>query len=58
MRSAVASAEAAAAFGDPRVYLERYVFPARHVEVQLLGDGERWSTSATGTARCSGATRS
>jgi acetyl-CoA carboxylase, biotin carboxylase subunit len=37
----VASAEAAAAFGDPRVYLERYVSPARHVEVQLLGDGER-----------------
>jgi acetyl-CoA carboxylase, biotin carboxylase subunit len=38
---AVASAEADAAFGDPRVYLERYVSPARHVEVQLLGDGER-----------------
>jgi acetyl-CoA carboxylase biotin carboxylase subunit len=38
---AVASAEAGAAFGDPRVYLERYVSPARHVEVQLLGDGER-----------------
>ena len=37
----VASAEAGAAFGDPRVYLERYVSPARHVEVQLLGDGER-----------------
>jgi acetyl-CoA carboxylase, biotin carboxylase subunit len=37
----VASAEAAAAFGDPRVYLERYVSPGRHVEVQLLGDGER-----------------
>jgi acetyl-CoA carboxylase, biotin carboxylase subunit len=36
---AVASAEAQAAFGDPRVYLERYVSPARHVEVQLLGDG-------------------
>jgi acetyl-CoA carboxylase, biotin carboxylase subunit len=35
----VASAEAQAAFGDPRVYLERYVSPARHVEVQLLGDG-------------------
>jgi acetyl-CoA carboxylase, biotin carboxylase subunit len=35
-----ASAEAEAAFGDPRVYLERYVSPARHVEVQLLGDGE------------------
>ncbi len=35
-----ASAEAQAAFGDPRVYLERYVSPARHVEVQLLGDGQ------------------
>jgi len=34
------SAEAQAAFGDGRVYLERYVSPARHVEVQLLGDGE------------------
>jgi acetyl-CoA carboxylase, biotin carboxylase subunit len=38
---AEAMAEAAAAFGDPRVYLERYVQPGRHVEVQLLGDGER-----------------
>jgi acetyl-CoA carboxylase, biotin carboxylase subunit len=38
---AVASAEAAAAFGDPRVYLERYVERGRHVEVQLLGDGQR-----------------
>ncbi|MGO9191427.1 MAG: acetyl/propionyl/methylcrotonyl-CoA carboxylase subunit alpha [Streptosporangiaceae bacterium] len=37
---AVASAEAQAAFSDPRVYLERYVSSARHVEVQLLGDGE------------------
>jgi acetyl-CoA carboxylase biotin carboxylase subunit len=36
---AVASAEAEAAFGDPRVYLERYVERGRHVEVQLLGDG-------------------
>jgi acetyl-CoA carboxylase biotin carboxylase subunit len=36
----MASAEADAAFGDPRVYLERYLSPARHVEVQLLGDGE------------------
>jgi len=38
---AVAGAEAAAAFGDPRVYLERYVSRGRHVEVQILGDGER-----------------
>jgi acetyl-CoA carboxylase biotin carboxylase subunit len=38
---AVASAEAAAAFGDSRVYLERYVTRGRHVEVQILGDGDR-----------------
>jgi len=48
---AVASAEAEAAFGDPRVYLERYVAPARHVEVQLLGDGER--VVHLGTRDCS-----
>jgi acetyl-CoA carboxylase biotin carboxylase subunit len=34
------TAEAGAAFGDRRVYLERFVASARHVEVQLLGDGE------------------
>jgi len=48
---AVASAEAGAAFGDPRVYLEQYVSPARHVEVQLLGDGER--VVHLGTRDCS-----
>jgi len=36
-----AAAEAHAAFGDPRIYLERFLPTARHVEVQLLGDGER-----------------
>ncbi len=37
----VARAEAQAAFGDPAVYLEQFVHRARHVEVQILGDGER-----------------
>src|SRR6202042_2291119 len=37
---AVASTEARAAFGDARVYLERYVERGRHVEVQILDDGE------------------
>lgn len=32
--------EAKSAFGDGRIFLERYVNPARHVEVQVLGDGE------------------
>src|SRR5262249_31123672 len=32
------SREAASALGDGRVYLEREILPARHVEVQLLGD--------------------
>ncbi len=35
----LARAEAEAAFGDPRLYIERYVEQGRHVEVQLLGDG-------------------
>ncbi|HYH50359.1 MAG TPA: biotin carboxylase N-terminal domain-containing protein [Acidimicrobiia bacterium] len=33
-----AAREAAAAFGDPAVFLERYVSPGRHVEVQVIGD--------------------
>ncbi|HZZ61013.1 MAG TPA: acetyl-CoA carboxylase biotin carboxylase subunit [Roseiarcus sp.] len=35
-----ASAEALAAFGDGGLYLERFVPRARHIEVQVLGDGE------------------
>ena len=34
----MASAEARAAFGDPTLYLERYIANARHIEVQILGD--------------------
>ncbi|HEX2292801.1 MAG TPA: acetyl-CoA carboxylase biotin carboxylase subunit [Gaiellaceae bacterium] len=35
---AMAAAEAEAAFGDGRLYLERAIVPARHVEIQVLGD--------------------
>ncbi|WP_249417642.1 acetyl-CoA carboxylase biotin carboxylase subunit [Pusillimonas minor] len=36
----LASAEALAAFGDGRVYIECFVTQGRHVEVQVLGDGQ------------------
>lgn len=35
-----ARAEGEAAFGDGAVYMEKYINPARHVEVQLLADEE------------------
>jgi acetyl-CoA carboxylase biotin carboxylase subunit len=35
-----AAAEAVAAFGNGALYLERYYGSARHVEVQVFGDGE------------------
>lgn len=34
-----AAAEAVAAFGDGTLFMERFVPQARHVEVQLMGDG-------------------
>jgi acetyl/propionyl-CoA carboxylase alpha subunit len=37
---AAGSAEALSAFGDGSVYLEREIQPARHIEVQLMGDAE------------------
>jgi acetyl-CoA carboxylase biotin carboxylase subunit len=36
---AAATAEAEQAFGDGRLFLERFVAKARHVEVQVLADG-------------------
>ncbi len=43
LRSAlpVVQAEAGSAFGDPTVYLEAFIPAAKHVEVQVLGDGEK-----------------
>jgi acetyl-CoA carboxylase, biotin carboxylase subunit len=48
---AMAMAEAQAAFGDNRVYVERYITRGRHVEVQVLGDGTR--AIHLGTRDCS-----
>ena len=33
-----AQQEAAAAFGNDEMYLEKIIYPARHIEVQILGD--------------------
>ncbi len=46
------SAEAAAAFGDGSVYLEREITNARHIEVQLLGDASG-AVVAIGERDCS-----
>ncbi|MBO6825622.1 MAG: hypothetical protein JJ879_05435 [Sneathiella sp.] len=35
-----AKREALSAFGDDRVYVERFMPEARHIEVQILGDGK------------------
>ncbi len=35
-----ARSEADKAFGDPRLYAERFLEQARHVEVQIIGDGQ------------------
>ncbi|MCR4963207.1 MAG: acetyl-CoA carboxylase biotin carboxylase subunit [Firmicutes bacterium] len=35
-----ASAEAQAAFGDGGVYLEKFLAPAKHVELQMIGDSQ------------------
>ena len=46
-----AMAEAQASFGDPRIYVERFIASGRHVEVQVLGDGK--DAIHLGTRDCS-----
>jgi acetyl-CoA carboxylase biotin carboxylase subunit len=47
----LAMAEAQAAFGDSRIYIERFIARGRHVEVQVLGDGA--TAIHLGTRDCS-----
>ena len=47
-----ASAEAASAFGDGSMYLEKYIFPARHIELQILAD-EAGNVVCLGERDCS-----
>ncbi len=54
LRETVLSAqrEALSAFGDARLMAERYVFPARHIEVQIVADG-KGKTLVLGERECS-----
>ena len=47
-----AANEAEKAFGDGRLYLEKYIRPAKHIEVQLLAD-EHGNTVCLGERECS-----
>lgn len=47
-----ATAEAMAAFGDGSVYIEKYIFPARHVELQIMAD-EAGNAVCLGERDCS-----
>lgn len=47
-----AAGEAAGAFGDGSLYLEKYIFPARHVELQMLAD-EQGNVVCLGERDCS-----
>jgi acetyl-CoA carboxylase biotin carboxylase subunit len=48
----IAQAEAKAAFGDGRIYIEKYITRPRHIEVQILGDNYG-NVIALGERECS-----
>ena len=48
----IAQNEARAAFGDPSLYVEKYVTGARHIEIQIIGD-RKGKVIAFGERECS-----
>jgi acetyl-CoA carboxylase biotin carboxylase subunit len=48
----IAQGEAKAAFGDPSLYLEKYLSGARHIEIQVIGD-KKGKVIAFGERECS-----
>ena len=46
-----ASREAEAAFKNPHLLIEKFIYPARHIEIQVLGDGK--NAIAVGERECS-----
>ncbi len=49
---AIAQGEARAAFGDPSLYVEKYIAGAHHVEIQIIGD-KKGKILAFGERECS-----
>ncbi len=48
----IAQGEAKAAFGDPSLYIEKYITGARHIEIQVIGD-KKGKITAFGERECS-----
>lgn len=48
----MAQNEAKAAFGDPSLYLEKYITGARHIEIQVIGDS-KGNVTVFGERECS-----
>jgi len=48
----IAQNEAKAAFGDSSLYLEKYLYKARHIEIQVIGD-TKGNVLALGERECS-----